>query len=128
MINEYGLEATFKRGYIEFTDDQGNIVLILKRHPQQYKMSVYKMISDVLDDEGYDITKFNKEFLKTRKPIGRRINIDDERIITGLAKEYMKSTTQAAIIARICDETLDRSGQLLGEVRKVARKELYNIN
>ena len=41
--------------------------------------------------------------------------------ITKLAAIYNISTHDAVIVATICDEVLDRSGALLGEVRKIAR-------
>lgn len=39
-----------------------------------------------------------------------------------LAEIYQQSTHDAAIVAKICDEVIDRSGRLLGEVRKAVRK------
>jgi len=38
-----------------------------------------------------------------------------------LAEIYSKNTHDAYIVATICDEVLDKSGALLGEVRKIAR-------
>ena len=42
--------------------------------------------------------------------------------IEKLAEIYKKNVHDAFIVATICDEVIDRSGALLGEVRKVARK------
>ena len=42
--------------------------------------------------------------------------------ILKLAEIYKRSTHDAATIAEICDTIIDRSGGLLGEVRKAARK------
>lgn len=41
--------------------------------------------------------------------------------IKRLAEIYQQSTHDAAIVAKICDDVIDRSGRLLGEVRKVVR-------
>ena len=45
----------------------------------------------------------------------------NEKQIDKLAEIYSKNIHDACIVATICDEVLDRSGALLGEVRKVAR-------
>ncbi len=42
----------------------------------------------------------------------------EKELIAALAKHYAK---HYAAIGALCDETLDRSGRLLGEVRKEAR-------
>lgn len=42
--------------------------------------------------------------------------------IDKLAWIYSQSTHDAFIVAKICDEVLDKSGHLLGRVRVVARK------
>jgi hypothetical protein len=44
--------------------------------------------------------------------------------IEKLAEIYSKSIDDAFIVAKICDEVLDTSGILLGEVRKVARSKI----
>jgi len=41
--------------------------------------------------------------------------------IKKLAEIYKNNTHDACIVAEICDEVLDKSGALLGEVRKIAR-------
>jgi len=41
--------------------------------------------------------------------------------IEKLAELYSKNTHDAYIIATVCDEVIDRSGKLLGEVRQIAR-------
>lgn len=43
-----------------------------------------------------------------------------------LADIYSKNTHDAFIVAVICDEVIDKSGSLLGEVRKIARKKIVN--
>jgi len=53
----------------------------------------------------------------------REIRTFDETDINALASIYEKSTHDAAVVATICDEVIDRSGALLGEVRKVVRGE-----
>lgn len=45
----------------------------------------------------------------------------DETRINALAEIYKRSTYDAAVVATICDEVIDRSGELLGKVRKVVR-------
>jgi len=50
----------------------------------------------------------------------------DETRINKLAEMYNKSTHDAAIVATICDEVIDKSGKLLSEVRKAARSEYEN--
>lgn len=40
--------------------------------------------------------------------------------IQKLAEMYRRSVHDAALVAEICDEVIDRSGALLGEVRKAA--------
>ena len=47
--------------------------------------------------------------------------------IEQLGEIYAQGTTQACIVAKICDEVLDKSGALLGKVRKVARFKMYGI-
>lgn len=42
--------------------------------------------------------------------------------IDKLAELYSRDTTYAYIVATICDEILDKSGSLLGQVRVEARK------
>lgn len=42
-------------------------------------------------------------------------------LIRYLADRYRKSTNEACEIAGLCDELLDQSGRLLGEVRAAAR-------
>ena len=43
-----------------------------------------------------------------------------------LAEIYSRSTDRASVVAEICDEILDRTGRLLGEVRKIARNKYIN--
>jgi hypothetical protein len=45
--------------------------------------------------------------------------------IEKLAEIYAKSIDDALIVAKICDEALDTSGALLGEVRKAARTKIH---
>ncbi len=45
--------------------------------------------------------------------------------IKKLAEIYNKDYMYASVVATICDEVLDRSGALLGEVRKIARNNRY---
>ena len=45
----------------------------------------------------------------------------DETRINALAEIYMRSTHDAAVVATICDDVIDRSGKLLGLVRDVVR-------
>jgi hypothetical protein len=40
--------------------------------------------------------------------------------IVKLAEIYRRGVRESALVAEICDEVLDRSGALLGEVRQVA--------
>jgi len=47
--------------------------------------------------------------------------------INKLAEIYSKSTHDAFVVATICDEVIDKSGALLGEVRKMARFKIYGI-
>ena len=42
-----------------------------------------------------------------------------------LAEIYSRSTDRASIVAEICDEVLDGSGALLGEVRRIAKTKYY---
>jgi hypothetical protein len=42
--------------------------------------------------------------------------------IVKLAEIYKRGVHEAAIVAEICDEALDRSGVLLGEVRQAAQQ------
>lgn len=51
--------------------------------------------------------------------------LSEERIEC-LAEIYNKSVHDAAIVANVCDSVLDRTGGLLGEVRKAARNKLNN--
>ena len=53
--------------------------------------------------------------------------IYDETRINSLAEMYKRSIHDAAIVATICDEVIDRSGKLLGEVRKVVRNEKKEV-
>ena len=45
-----------------------------------------------------------------------------ENLINGLAEIYALGIDEAATVTEICDEVLDKSGALLGEVRFVVRK------
>jgi hypothetical protein len=45
----------------------------------------------------------------------------DKEQIEKLAEIYNYNMNNAVLVAKICDEVLDRSGALLGEVRQVAR-------
>jgi len=45
----------------------------------------------------------------------------DETRVSALAEIYKRSVHDAAIVADICDNVIDRSGKLLGEVRKIVR-------
>ena len=45
--------------------------------------------------------------------------------IEKLADIYSKDMHNAFIVAEICDEVIDKSGALLGEVRKIARLKMY---
>jgi len=47
----------------------------------------------------------------------------DATRINTLAEIYKKGVYEAAIVADICDNVIDRSGKLLGEVRKIIREE-----
>ena len=47
----------------------------------------------------------------------------DKTRINALAEIYIRSTHDAAVVATICDEVIDRSGKLLGEVRNVVRSK-----
>lgn len=125
LRTEYDLVVEHKQGVIVCSDKQGNEIIHLYRRSGAYSIVEYSMIEDILQTHSYDITEYHKRFVE-RKPRARTIKITED-LINGLAKEYMKNSSNAATIGRICDETLDRSGQLLGEVRKVVRKELYNI-
>ena len=49
--------------------------------------------------------------------------IYDETRINALAEIYIRSTHDAAVVATICDDVIDRSGKLLGEVRNVVRSK-----
>jgi len=49
----------------------------------------------------------------------------NEKQIDKLAEIYSQNTHDAYIVASICDEVLDKSGALLGEVRKVARTKIH---
>jgi hypothetical protein len=48
--------------------------------------------------------------------------MDKERIIK-MAEIYSRNTKTAFVVAEICDEVLDRTGALLGEVRSIARHD-----
>ena len=48
--------------------------------------------------------------------------------IEQLAEIYSNNTHDAFIVATICDEVLDKSGALLGEVRKIARKKIRDAS
>ena len=43
-----------------------------------------------------------------------------------LAKIYSRDTKTAYVVAEICDEVLDRTGALLGEIRAIARSKYIN--
>ena len=45
----------------------------------------------------------------------------DETRINALAEIYIRSTHDAAVVATICDDVIDRSGKLLGLVRDAVR-------
>jgi len=47
----------------------------------------------------------------------------DETRVRALAEIYKKGVHEAAMVATICDEVIDRSGRLLGEVRNVVRNK-----
>lgn len=51
----------------------------------------------------------------------------NEKQIDKLAELYSRDTTYAFIIATVCDEVLDKSGALLGEVRYKARERLNKL-
>lgn len=130
LIHELDLEVIYptksfdKPNLIICNNQQGDNILALHRYKSPYPNGYYKSISIILKSEGYDTTDFDKQFLiKNNKKETRTIKLD-ERIIKGLAKEYKKGVYEAVIVANICDETLDRSGQLLGEVREEARKKI----
>jgi hypothetical protein len=53
-------------------------------------------------------------------PQGEFMNIEK------LAEIYKRGTKEAALVAEICDEVLDRSGALLGEVREAAQKSVQS--
>ena len=48
----------------------------------------------------------------------------DETRINALAEIYKRSVEDAAMVATICDDVIDRSGRLLGEVRNVVRTKI----
>ena len=50
----------------------------------------------------------------------------DKEQKTKLAEIYSQNTKTAFVVATICDEVLDKSGGLLGEVRSIARKKYTN--
>ena len=43
-----------------------------------------------------------------------------------LAEIYSRDTKTACVVAEICDEVLDRTGALLGEIRSIARSKYIN--
>jgi hypothetical protein len=43
--------------------------------------------------------------------------------IRKMAEIYSRDTKTAFVVAEICDEILDRTGGLLGEVRSIARRD-----
>ena len=47
----------------------------------------------------------------------------NEEQINKLAEIYKRSTHDASVVATICDEVIDRTGGVLGEVRKAVRNE-----
>ena len=52
---------------------------------------------------------------------GKEYIIKDEKRIEKLAEIYKKDHHDAYVVAMVCDEVIDQSGGLLGEVRKTAR-------
>ena len=54
---------------------------------------------------------------------GKEYITKDETRINALAEIYKRSTHDAAIVADICDNVIDRTGGFLGELRKVVRNE-----
>jgi len=46
--------------------------------------------------------------------------------IRKIAEIYSRDTKTALVVAEICDEVIDRTGVLLGEVRSIARNEFIN--
>lgn len=64
------------------------------------------------------------------KEIMKRSDLDvikeyvyDQTRINALAEIYKQSIHDAAMVATICDQVIDRSGRLLGEVRDVVRNK-----
>ena len=52
----------------------------------------------------------------------------ERKLIEALAVEYRFNPAAAVSVARLCDERLDPSGRLLGEVRiEVARLEMMAV-
>lgn len=49
-----------------------------------------------------------------------------EQLINALAELYNYGTERAVVVGELCDEILDRSGAMLGEVRKVAEYRREN--
>jgi len=47
----------------------------------------------------------------------------DETRVRALAEIYKKGVHEAAMVATICDDVIDRSGKLLGDVRNIVRNE-----
>ena len=47
----------------------------------------------------------------------------NESRVKALAEIYKDGPHSAVIVAKICDEVIDRTGKLLGEVRKIVRDE-----
>ena len=62
---------------------------------------------------------FAKEYRKRAENTGDFCGNREQ--IKKLAEIYSKNVHDACIVATICDEVLDKSGALLGEVRKIAR-------
>jgi hypothetical protein len=50
-----------------------------------------------------------------------RVRELEEGVERAMAEVYSQSREAAVVVARVCDEELDRSGALLGRVRKAAR-------
>ena len=63
-------------------------------------------------------TQYAKELSSNAPEIKR------EELVNRLASVYYKDML---MVATICDEVLDRTGALLGDVRKVARKNKHDI-
>ena len=83
-----------------------------------------------------DVLTFNSFDHKRQYPLNEQAQwLDDfaheellryvynETRIATLAHIYKQGIHEAAIVATICDQVIDRSGKLLGEVRKIIREE-----